>query len=164
MRSTKTAISIILAALFLLLLVIAIGLIYVWWTGHLGSNEVPAVAGLSSQRSNALPTPGKRAANSPVSAAVQSLTSPVTPGSNASIEVRTVADATCKIAVKLKDRETTIKDSGLVPKVADEYGMVSWAWTVPSSAKTGAWQVIVTCQQGKKSAMVIGDLAVKSRL
>jgi len=96
--------------------------------------------------------------NNPSSASIQMFTSSVAPGSNASITVRTNPEAKCTIKVEYNKVPST--DSGLVPKVADEYGIVSWAWTVEEEVPLGKWPVKVTCVHNKRSAVVQGDLMV----
>ncbi|HET9721526.1 MAG TPA: hypothetical protein VFP32_00660 [Candidatus Saccharimonadales bacterium] len=95
---------------------------------------------------------------SPIGAAVESLISPVSPGSNSSITVHTAPHAKCAISVKYNQVVST--DSGLSPKLADDYGQVSWTWTVDSSAPTGKWPVVVNCQYLTHSTVVQSDLEV----
>jgi hypothetical protein len=53
-------------------------------------------------------------------------------------------------------------DSGLKPKTADDFGIVSWAWTVEATTPVGEWPVDVTCVFNDQSAMVRGKLVVKA--
>lgn len=100
----------------------------------------------------------KPAANAVVSASVSLLSSPVAPGENTSVTIKTVATAKCTIAVAYGS--VVAKDSGLTPKVADEFGTVSWAWTVDEAAALGTWPVKVTCVYNGRSAVVQADLVV----
>jgi hypothetical protein len=93
------------------------------------------------------------------SAAVEVLTSPVAPGENAMISVKTNPTSTCKISVIYNNVPDT--DSGLVPHKADSFGTVNWAWTVPKNTPLGSWPVTVTCQYYTKSAVVSQDLRVE---
>ena len=52
--------------------------------------------------------------------------------------------------------------SGLVKKIADEFGVVTWAWTVPAGTPQGTWPVNVSCKNKKYSAVVSSDLVVKN--
>lgn len=97
--------------------------------------------------------------NTPVGVSIQSLTTPIAPGSNAMIIIKTRALATCTITAVYNKVPSV--DSGLSKKTADEFGTVSWTWTVESSVPVGKWPVTVTCTYGKKSGVVIGDLVVK---
>lgn len=98
------------------------------------------------------------AENAPVGASVQLLTSPVAPGSNASITIKTLPITNCTISVVYD--KTASKDSGLAAKISDEFGSITWAWTVEPTVPVGKWPVTVTCARGKKSGVVIGDLVV----
>ncbi len=73
--------------------------------------------------------------------------------------VKTNAAAACNIKVVYDKTAST--DSGLIAKVADEYGMVSWGWTVEPSVPLGKWPVKVTCANAKHSAVVQSDLVVE---
>jgi hypothetical protein len=116
----------------------------------------------------ALPTPAakpkiaqvqtKAKPEGPVGVSVQVLTSPVKPGGNASMTIRTRPEAACSIRVTYKDQLST--DGGLIPKTADEFGLVQWTWTVESSRPVGTWPVDVTCALGEESGYVRGDLEV----
>jgi hypothetical protein len=97
--------------------------------------------------------------NAQESAAVETLTSPVAPGDNAMINVKTNPTSTCKIVVAYNN--VAEADSGLMPKKADNFGTVGWAWTVPKNAPLGSWPVTVTCQYYEKSAVVTQDLRVE---
>ena len=73
--------------------------------------------------------------------------------------VKTNAGSTCKIAVVYNNVPEV--DSGLAPKKADDFGTVSWAWTVPKNTPLGSWPVTVTCQFYDKSAVVSQDVRVE---
>jgi hypothetical protein len=142
----------------LIILSVGAGVAYTWYNG-----QNPPVD--TSAQSVAMETPTapvmrhtQPAPNAPESAAVEAITSPVQPGSNASITVKTNPTSACTIAVTYNNVPS--KDSGLSPKVADEYGIVSWTWTVESSVPVGKWPAKVTCVYNKKSAMVQADLQV----
>jgi hypothetical protein len=131
---------------------------YAWYSGS-NSQEVKVAAVPT-------PKPKQQGPNKPsptqaVNAAVQSLTTPIMPGENASITVHTNADANCTILVEYN--KVAAKDSGLVPKKADDYGLVSWGWTVPKGTPLGKWPVTVTCANLKKSGVVIGNLEVSNK-
>lgn len=150
---TYTAITVIL----LLLFIVVGGAAYTYFLGP-DASQAPAPKPLVT-KSSALPPPSKPSPNIPASASVQSLTSPITPGANASITVRTVATASCTIEVVYGGKKST--DSGLVKRVADDYGMVTWAWTVDADAPLGTAPVNVYCTYNGKSAYVRGDLVVE---
>lgn len=145
----------------LLTLIVGGGIAYTWYMGR--NPVVPSVAEASAKEETVpVIKHVAAAANAPVGASVQSLTSPVIPGSNASITVKTTAGATCAITVVYD--KTASKDSGLVSKTANDFGVVSWTWTVESSVPLGKWPVKVTCALGAKSAVVQGDLVVSKQV
>lgn len=142
----------------LLVLTAVAGVGYIWYSGQ----QAPVVAEQKPAAQLQTPPPAHTAPviapDATVSASVQSIDSPVAPGQNVSLQLRTNPAAKCKISVVYD--KTPSKDSGLMPKIADEYGMVSWTWTVDASAPLGNWPVKVTCANDKKSADVQADLTV----
>jgi hypothetical protein len=158
MRVVKFIRNTFISVFALLALFVGAGAAYTWYVGQ-NEPEVASLAEPVAVKSATVRMRPKPAADVPVSASVQSLTSPVTPGSNASITVRTNPEAKCKITVEYD--EVKSKDSGLKKKTSDELGMVSWTWTVEESVPEGRWPVDVTCAQKDKSAVVSQDLRVK---
>ncbi len=161
LKTKKFIRNIVVSIVALATLFMVAGVAYTWYTGRqivkddssnlnnlVENNKIPVIK-------HNLP-----AENADVGASVQSITSPLAPGENATIIVRTRAFATCKIVVEYN--KVASRDSGLVARVADEYGMVSWTWTVEQSAPVGNWPATVTCAYNKKSGMVIGYLEVKT--
>lgn len=139
----------------LLVLAILAGLVYTWFVGRTPVADVPLD---TSSISQPVLKRTQVADNVQESASVQYVTSPITPGSNAMVTVKTNPTSNCTITV-IYDK-TASTDSGLSPKVSDEYGSVSWSWTVESGVPLGKWPVKVTCVRGKLSAVVISDLVV----
>lgn len=139
----------------LLVLAIIAGLAYTWFIGRTPVAVVPL------DTSTIIQPVIKRtpvADNVQESASVQYITSPITPGTNAMVTVKTNPASTCTISVVYNKTAST--DSGLSTKISDEYGSVTWAWTVEPTVPLGKWPVKVTCARGKLSAVVIGDLVV----
>jgi hypothetical protein len=139
----------------LLILVLVAGLVYTWYMGQhavVKENTIPVKTSTKTTK------PVQLAPNAKEGAAVQSISSPIAPGSNASIFIKTNRDSKCSITAVYK--KVPSKDSGLIPKIADEYGMVSWSWTVERTVPVGKWPVTVTCTWNKKTAVVVGDLVV----
>jgi hypothetical protein len=159
MRFVKVIRNTAIGIVALLMLTVGGGVAYTWYVGEYGT-EVAPVTVTPPQAAPTAPsmTRVKPAPDAVVSASIQMLTSPVAPGENSSVTVRTIPDAKCKITVMYG--EVASQDSGLVAKTADEYGMVSWAWTVEESVPLGEWPVEVTCANAKNSAVVKGDLIV----
>lgn len=97
-------------------------------------------------------------ANARVGVSVQSITA-ASPGSNASVTIRTLRDSKCTISVEYNGVKST--DSGLAPKTADEWGMVTWSWSVEPTVPEGKWPVKMLCERNKQSGAVQADLEVK---
>jgi hypothetical protein len=156
-RNVKTALKITATAVILLVLTAGVGVGYVW---YMGQNEDPAAFQEPAKATGGarITERPKLPADAAIGASVQDITSPVVPGSNASVTVKTNPEATCSIAVTYNG--TPAVDSGLVEKKADEYGIVSWAWTLPANAPLGNWPVEATCKNAKNTAVVRNDLRV----
>lgn len=103
--------------------------------------------------------PPKVSPKIPEGVAVESVTSPVNIGSNASIYIRTNPKSKCAIFVKYANGKQS-QDSGLAPKTADSYGSVAWSWTVNGSASLGDGSATVTCLSHGHSGVVKADLKV----
>lgn len=158
-RAAKTALKITASAVILLVVTVGAGAGYVWYAGqNADTNSTAFAEPAEAIHLGKLPERQKVDETKVVSASVQSVTSPVVPGSNASIMVRTNRLATCTISV-IYDK-TPAKDSGLVEKKSDDFGMVEWTWTVPQNAPLGEWPVKVTCANKKNSAVVENDLKI----
>lgn len=139
----------------LLVLAIIAGLAYTWFIGQIPAPDVPL------DTSNIVQPVLKRtpvSGNVQESASVQYITSPILPGTNAMVTIKTNPISNCTISV-IYDK-TASTDSGLKPKVSDEYGSVSWSWTVEPTVPVGTWPVTVTCVRNKLSAVVVGSLVV----
>lgn len=160
MRIFKPIIYTLASAVLLIMIILGGGLAYTWYVGQNSNVDDASIATPVDSAPTPVAKPTKLAANANVGASVQTLTSPVAPGANASISVKTNPGSKCTIEVVYDG--TASADSGLSPKDADEYGVVSWTWTVDASAPLGVWPVEVTCVYGDKSAVVKGDLVVES--
>jgi len=87
------------------------------------------------------------------------ITSPATPGKNASITVQTAPGASCKITVQYASGPA--KDRALGAKTADKKGNVKWTWRVGPKTKKGTWPVTVSCSQKGKQAKLETALDVR---
>jgi hypothetical protein len=146
--------------LVLVILFVGSGIAYVLISGRSDNNTKSQQSATAAKTdvNYSLPKPPKPAPNAPESAAVEALMSPVSAGANTSVTVKTIAGSSCAILVTYNN--VPAKDSGLTTKLADDYGNVTWAWTVDKTAPLGTWPVKVTCTYNKKSAVVIGNLQV----
>lgn len=87
------------------------------------------------------------------------LTSPVTRGDAATIDVQTLAGASCSITVRYKSGPS--KASGLTRATADDTGAVGWTWTVGSRTTPGTWPITVTCRCGSATASLAVTFTVR---
>lgn len=152
----KTVKKTLIAAGIMLVLFLAAGTAYTYFSGKSDANkQVPAE---KKQEPANEPKPAAQDPNGPVGASVLFLTSPVRAGENVSMNVHTRAEAKCKIAVAYN--KVASKDSGLVEKTADIHGTVDWTWTVDKTAAVGKWPVKVDCSFNGHAGAVQGDLEV----
>ena len=153
----RTVRNIVITAGILLVVLVAGGVAYVFYSGrNVPEQKVPKID--VSNLPAPLPKPTPPSPNASPGVAVEVLTSPVARGSNASITIRSLATSRCIIEVSYND--VPVKDSGLAPKIADDYGTATWSWTVDKTAPIGNWPVKVTCTYNGKSGLVIGKLQV----
>ena len=75
---------------------------------------------------------------------VVSLSSPVAPSGDATLEIQTTPGASCSITVLYKSGPSRAKGLGL--KMADGKGRVVWQWRVGTTP--GEWPIIVSCSKG----------------
>jgi hypothetical protein len=146
----------IITIVVLLLLLLFAGMGYTWYMGRYVP-PVPVETPKPVTRKTIEP-PKQVDETVKVGVSSQTFTDKVMQGNNASISIRTNPLAACSIRVEYNKEPST--DSGLVPKKADEYGVVSWAWTVEVSRPEGKWPVTVTCANAKNSGVLTLDLFV----
>lgn len=72
---------------------------------------------------------------------VISLTTPVSPGEYATIEVQTLPNELLAIEVWYKSGKSEAE--GLFPKRADDEGYVSWTWKVGTRTTPGHWEIVI---------------------
>lgn len=153
-----TAVKTIISIVVVLIVLVAAGIGYTYYLGPDASQTTPAAAPPAIVP-NSIPKPTQAAANAKIGVSIQTLTSPVKLGANASVAIKTLPAAKCTISVTYNN--VASKDSGLAPKNADEYGVASWTWTVDAAAAVGKWPVKVNCVLNERSAVVQGDLVVE---
>jgi hypothetical protein len=79
------------------------------------------------------------------------LTTPVHPGRDAQLTVRTDPGTQCMLLWHYK-AGTSDADVAL-PKRADESGRITWTWRVDRQAAPGTWPVIVHCHDEFKGSV-----------
>jgi hypothetical protein len=141
----------------LLVLSVGAGVAYTW---YMSQNDIaPVVLRPTTTLNNGPLKHAKIAANAPANASIQSLSSPVMPGTNAAVTVKGNPGSSCVIKVEYNNIPSN--DAGLkLTKVLDEFGVATWSWTVESTVPEGKWPVTITCMYDTRSAIVIGDLIV----
>ena len=108
------------------------------------------------------PTPTPPPTQSPageLSLKIVSVTSPVSPGANATLVAQTIPEAECDITVYYKSGPSTA--SGLYPKTADSSGRVSWTWKVGTRTTPGSWQIVVKASYGGKTVSQTTEFTVR---
>lgn len=153
-RSLRNA---FLSVITLVVLFGLIGTAYTLLAGGTGPEKAPDKP-KKAPVDYSLPKPPKPSAKAPVGVSVGSLLSPVKAGSNTSMTVRTVPGARCSLSVVYDGVAST--DSGLAAKTADDYGTVTWSWTVEPAVTAGNWPVKATCDRNGKSGVVQASLKV----
>jgi len=85
---------------------------------------------------------------------VVSLTSPIRPGANASLTIRTAPSAPCTITVYYKSGAS--QAAGLGPQNANAEGLATWRWKVGTRTTPGLWRIVVTAAaNGQRSTLEI---------
>jgi hypothetical protein len=154
----RTIRNITLSIIALALVFAGAGVAYVLLTGGPSNEANAAKPQTASAPDTGLPKPTKPSPNAPESAGIQSLYTPVKIGTNTSMSVKTLPGSTCTISFIYNN--IVSKDSGLAQKIADDYGNVTWAWTMSGDVPVGTWPAKVNCALNKKSAVVIGNVQV----
>jgi len=157
-RVPKPIRSALISIFVLIVLSVIAGIVYVLVSDMSSSKPNHPVAKASQDQVSPLPKPVAPGLNAPEGVAVETITSPVTAGSNSSITVSTNAGSACVIAVTYSGVAST--DSGLAPKIADAYGNATWTWTVGSSVPVGNWSIRVTCSYHGRTGVSDSNLVV----
>jgi hypothetical protein len=157
-RIPKSVIVTTVTVIVLLVLLVGGGIAYIWYSGRNGY-KTPAPEAPAQQKTVKKKESPPVDPKAPVGVSVQSITSPVAPGDNASLTIHTTPEAVCTITVEYNKQP--VKDSGLIQKTADEYGVATWTWTVDPAAPLGLWPANVLCAHHQKSGAVRGDFEIK---
>ncbi len=153
----KSIIKTFIAVFILLIVILSAGIAYTWYL----SKDTVRDSSVLDSPVDAAPktTPPLLDPNSPVGASVQSLSSLVVLGEQASMIVKTRPMADCSV-ISEYDKKTII-DLGLTTKKADDYGVASWDWFMKKGSPIGKWLLKITCKYGDKSGYVEGEMVVK---
>lgn len=158
-RILRTVRNIAISIVVLVAVAMGAGVGYIWYTGQ----ETPAATAATELPQLVVQQAAKRplpSADAKASASIQQMTSPVAPGGEVALHVRSNPTATCNITVEYN--KVPSNDAALINKTTNDFGMVDWRWNVPVTAPKGKWPVTVTCSLDEaRSAVVIGDLIVE---
>jgi hypothetical protein len=144
----------LISALALLVLFVGGGVAYTIFQGQTPAKPIVAPAVPKTQEFK----PPQPAANARESAAVEVVTSPVAAGKNTMLTIATLPKSVCKITFTYNNIAS--KDTGLKDKIADDYGTVSWAWTIDKATPLGTWPATVTCAHNSLTAVVTSNIEV----
>lgn len=153
----KTIRRTVIAVSILLLLLVGLGVAYTWYMGQQPLDDKanqPAPTVVQRQKPS-VKTPDE---NAPVAIVQQTLTSPIKPPANASFSIKTNNGAACQISVKYNNVPSP--DTGLSPKIADEFGVVMWSWSIAQGTLVGQWPIEVTCANKTHSAYYKATLEI----
>ncbi len=159
----KTLRNMLIIIVILAAIIIGLFLLYLW----LSKPKVATLGGASTVTQTTVNEPKmhKPPDNVPIGSSIQAVSSPIAPGGNGSLTLRTTESAMCSIKIVKLDKQMRemdkVSDSGLSHKKADDFGMVTWTWTMSKSAVTGPWQADITCWRGDKSTRSLGEIMVK---
>lgn len=145
-----------------LVVLVAAGAAYIYFTG--GNTERQVQVPKPDVVANSPVKPPKESPDAPASAVIEEISSPVKPGAEASVSVQTNVKAKCSIQVAYAESGVTKLYSdaaGLEPKIADDFGSVSWSWKTKGLTNLNKRTVVITCSYHKKTAVVQGEVDVQ---
>ena len=115
--------------------------------GIVAPTNTPLPQPTNTVRPTAVPTSAPQPTSPPTGAIVLiSLTSPASPGQNATLVIRVDPGAVCDPGVIYRSGESGAQ--GLDAKTAGANGQLSWTWRVGTNTAPGTWTVYVVCNPG----------------
>ena len=94
---------------------------------------------------------------------VVGLTSPITRGSRATLEARTLSGARCSLRVTLPSGAVSGSSGTGAQPVAGGDGVVSWTWRVGGGTTPGVGKVRVECRLGGDRVEATRDLVIRAK-
>jgi hypothetical protein len=94
---------------------------------------------------------------------VVSLTSPITRGSEATLEAGTLPGARCTLRVTLPSGTVSMSKGAQLEPVAGSDGLVSWTWRVGGSTKPGVGEVRAECELDGDRVEVAVEFVVEAK-
>ena len=157
MRLVKHAKKILIPAGILIAVFMLAGMVYGLLSGPQDNKPAPQTKKADVSETQEI-KPTKPGPNAPENVSAYLYQDSVAAGSNAGVTVKTNPDSDCTISVVYGN--LAAQDSGLAPKKADDYGTLSWTWTVAPGAPAGTWPVKVTCVYNGRSGVSIANLNI----
>jgi hypothetical protein len=146
-----------ITVLLLALIIVCVETMYVMIADKHITKPQSYISGSNSNQAIALKIV-KPANNAPEGVSIESLITPVVAGQNSSISIHTNEGSMCTIAVTYAGVAST--DSGLSIKSSDQFGNVTWSWTVPPTTPIGSWPIKITCTYHSRSGVVVGSIQI----
>lgn len=152
----KTARNTLIFASVLLLLLLIAGVIYTYEVDQHPAGKAKTSSGQTTAYKSI--TPVLPAASDKEGVSIDSITTPVSIGSIASIAANTNAGSKCTLSLLINN----VAEPGLdlTPQTADDYGAIGWTWTVSSNTPTGTWPLKIICVFNSQSAVVEGNITI----
>jgi hypothetical protein len=156
---SRAAKKIMISASVLFTCFVIAGLLYVYLTDR---NTKQHITKLSSNivTKSPLPTPLAPGPNSPEGVSIEVLASPASIGSDVYLSVLTNAGSTCSVAMSYNGGQTGTAVAS--DQIANDYGDITWNWTVGSNVPVGTWPVKVVCAYRGRTGVAINNLQVIS--
>jgi predicted nucleic acid-binding Zn ribbon protein len=161
-RTSKVLRKTIISSIALVILFAGAGFGYTYYIDKQNSTALKSSTNAADQQQGQTITPSKPSPNAPEDASLEVLTTPIARSQTDMVSIKTQAYSTCSIGVTYLGG-LIAHDPGLTPKTADDFGSVSWNWTISPTAPIGQGSVKITCNFYKKSAMVEGNFQVTAQ-
>ena len=149
---------VIIGSTTLILLAVGSGILYTWYVGQQDNSKSIAKPQAANKRLSVKRPKVSQIA--PVGVSLQSISNPVSIAENSVISIQTNPLAKCTIVVNYGEEAISV-DSGLKPKTADDFGVVSWSWTIEPNVARGNYKVETTCKNKKNSGVLISEFTVE---
>jgi hypothetical protein len=140
------------AILILIFVCLILGVAYVYLVDKTKPLPPKTVSSSDDQAISPLPPATPPSATSAEGVALQAMTTPVQLGAVFYLSAETNAGSLCTAYIDYPGTDGT--DPNLSNQEANEYGNVTWTWTVPAKAPPGTWPLTVTCYYHGRSGVV----------
>lgn len=102
----------------------------------------------STSKSTSLSTSKAQISKVPLEIEIVSLSSPISRGNTATLEIKGAPNTSYSIAVYYSNNKSTAK--GLEEKTSDNEGLASWSWKVGARTKEGTHKIIISSNGKEK--------------